>query len=293
MSTENDVARSLRSWLRENRYEDADRVLDAVFDQVPATPQRRAGWLARRFPPMNSNFVRVALVAAVVVVAVIIGANLLPRPSVGPSPSVTPSVAPSEPPLLSGRPTGDLAAGTYRINLTPIPVQLTFALPTGFNHDQYGIEAIHGTSGPNRGIEFQFASNVYPDPCHRAAGAADPAVGPSVDDLVTALTSMVGFQAGPVTDLTIAGFPAKAFDLTNEIDASTCDEQDVRTFVWAGELPPSGSSVGQSERQRIYVVDVQGTRVMIMSYWFPNGDSAAEADAAATLAAIVDSISRR
>ena len=58
MSTDNDVARSLRSWLREDRYEDADRVLDVVFDQIPATPQRSASWLARRFPIMNSNMFR-------------------------------------------------------------------------------------------------------------------------------------------------------------------------------------------------------------------------------------------
>lgn len=239
---------------------------------------------------MNNNVVRVALVAAVLLVAVIVGANLLPRQSVGPTQSVEPSAAPSEPALLYNVPTGDLAAGTYALNLA-IPVRLTFTLPAGFNHDQYGIEAIHGTGGVNRGLEFQFAANVYPDPCHRATGAADPAVGPSVDDLVTAMTSMAGFHAGPVTDLTIAGFPAKAFDLTNGIDASTCDGQDIRTFMWgAGDPPGSGSSVGSDEHQRVYIVDVQGTRLMIMTYTFPNVGAAAEADAAATLKAIVESI---
>jgi hypothetical protein len=55
MSTENDVARSLRSWLKENRHEDADRVLDVVFDQIPATPQRSPSWLARRFPVQRAS----------------------------------------------------------------------------------------------------------------------------------------------------------------------------------------------------------------------------------------------
>jgi hypothetical protein len=85
MSTENDVARSLRSWLREDRHEDADRVLDAVFDQVPATPQRRAGWLARRFPPMN-NTIRIGIAAAAVVVLTIVGWRFLPGPSVSEPP---------------------------------------------------------------------------------------------------------------------------------------------------------------------------------------------------------------
>jgi hypothetical protein len=278
----------IRAFLSEGVEELSDGVYDSVRDQLHHNRQRVVigPW---RLPIMNSNFVRAALVAAVVVVAVIIGANLLSRPSVGPSPSEEPSVTLPEPAFLYNVPTGDLAAGRYELSLA-IPARLTFTLPAGFNHDQGGIEAIHGTTAVNDGLEFQFASNVYPDPCHRATGAADPAVGASVDDLVTAMTSMVGFEAGPVIDLTIGGFPAKAFDLTNEIDSSTCDEQDVRTFVWEGDSPPSGSSVGSGERQRIYIVDVQGRRLMIMTYYFPNGDAAAEAAAAATLKAIVESI---
>ncbi len=49
-------------------------------------------------------------------------------------------------------------------------------------------------------------------------------------------------------------------------------------------------SIGPGQRERIYVLKVQGTRLMIMTYYFPNGDSAAEAAAAASLKAIVDSI---
>ena len=45
MSTDRDVTRIVRSWLHEDAYEDADRVLDLVLDQIDTTPQRRAcGW---------------------------------------------------------------------------------------------------------------------------------------------------------------------------------------------------------------------------------------------------------
>jgi Tol biopolymer transport system component len=108
MSTENDVARSLRSWLREDRHEDADRVLDAVIDQVPATPQRRALWLARRFPDLNSNTVRFGVAAAVLIVAVVFGINFLARPRVGGDPTQTPvEVAPG-----AGTPLGWSSDGT-------------------------------------------------------------------------------------------------------------------------------------------------------------------------------------
>ena len=48
MSTERDVTRIVRSWLRTDEHESADRVLDTVLDLLDATPQRRSWWPARR-----------------------------------------------------------------------------------------------------------------------------------------------------------------------------------------------------------------------------------------------------
>jgi hypothetical protein len=290
MSTDRDVTRIVRSWLHEDAYEDADRILNLVLDEIDTTPQRSASWLSRRFPIMNNNLVRVALVAAVLVVAVVVGASLLPRPSVGPSPTVEPTATASAGPArLDTLPTGDLAAGTYEIDAA-FPVRLTFTVPTGFGHGRGASDGVGIQGNPSgRGIEFQIASNVYPDPCHSLPGAANPPIGPTVDDLVTAMTNLVGFQAGQVTDITIGGLPAKAFDLTNEIDQSTCDVQGVRTFIFADS--GGSSAVGKGERQRIYVMDAQGTRLMIMTYYYSNETGSTDATEAANLAAIVQSIS--
>jgi hypothetical protein len=291
MSTDRDVTtRIVRSWLHEDAHEDADRILNLVLDQIDTTPQRRATWLARRFPLMNNNVVRVALAAAALVAAVIIGAKLLPGPDVGPSPSIEPSPSVQ---LLDALPEGDLFPGTYGLDSNFL-VPLTLTLPPGFNHGRGGPElvGIHTPSG--HGLEFQIVSNVYPDPCHRTAGGPDPAVGPTVDDLVTAMTNMAGFHVGPAVDVTVGGLPAKVIELTNSIDYSTCDQQDVRTVVFG--LPGSvrgngeGSSVGGDEHQRIYILDVRGTRLTIMTYWFPSGNDATDARYVADLQSIVDSI---
>ena len=83
-----------------------DRVLDAVLDQVPATPQRRAGWLARRFPPMNT-YARVGVIAATVLAIAVIGIGLLGRfANVGP-PVPTPSL------VVSPSPVANPLAGTW------------------------------------------------------------------------------------------------------------------------------------------------------------------------------------
>jgi hypothetical protein len=81
MSTDDDVARSLGSWLREDRHEDADRVLNVVFDQVPATPQRQPIWRTWRQSVM-SNMVRVAIVATAAVIVVFFGYSIL-QPGIG------------------------------------------------------------------------------------------------------------------------------------------------------------------------------------------------------------------
>jgi hypothetical protein len=290
MSTDRDVTRIVRSWLHEDAYENADRVLDVVLDQLDTTPQRSPSWLARRFPPMNSTM-RIALAVAAVVAIAIVGISLLIPKNVGnPTESPTASAIPAgSPPRLDRLPTGLLAAGTYEIDAV-FPVRLTFAVPKGFEHGRGASDGVGIQGNPGgRGIEFQIASNVYRDPCDSSAGPADPPIGGSVDDLVTAMTTMVDFQAGPVTDVTIGGLPAKAFDLTNEIDQANCDAESLPTFLFTDTHAPGG--VGTGERQRIYVMDVQGTRLMIMTYYFSNETGSTDATEAATLAAIVQSIS--
>jgi len=73
MSSERDATRIVRSFLEEGVAVLPDRVLDAVLDQLPATPQRQAGWLARRFTHMHSNRIRFGAAAAAAAVVALIG----------------------------------------------------------------------------------------------------------------------------------------------------------------------------------------------------------------------------
>ena len=63
MNADRDVTRIVRSWLEEGVDVLPDRVLDRVFDQLPATPQRRSWWPVRRFASMNTP-IRYAIAAA-------------------------------------------------------------------------------------------------------------------------------------------------------------------------------------------------------------------------------------
>ena len=94
MSQERDVTRLVRSWIREDQHESADRILGVVLDRLDTTPQRRS-WPAWRSNLMNTYVKLIAAAAAVLVVA-FAGYQLLPRSAgVGGDPTIAPSPSPS------------------------------------------------------------------------------------------------------------------------------------------------------------------------------------------------------
>jgi hypothetical protein len=109
MSTDRETTRIVRSWLEEGVTALPDRVLDAVLDQVPATPQRRPFWRAWRSPYMN-NPVRYVVAAAAVLAVAVIGYQFLPGISGpgAPTTSMAPTTAPSPSPAV-------LARGTFKL----------------------------------------------------------------------------------------------------------------------------------------------------------------------------------
>jgi hypothetical protein len=136
VSTDRDVERIVRSWMDEGVTQLPDRVLDLVLDQIPATPQRRASWLARRTPTMNT-FARFALVAAAVIVAIAVGIGLFARPSdVGPPTEPTASSTPS--PASSASPSGpdNPLIGTWLAPRVTCAQQIATLHAAGFTDEQ-------------------------------------------------------------------------------------------------------------------------------------------------------------
>jgi hypothetical protein len=128
MSTDRDITRIVRSWLDEGVTVLPDRVLDAVLDQVPSTPQRRAWWPARRLPTLNT-YARFGLVAAAALLAGVVGIGIY-RNSVGgpavPTHSSTPSSSPSP----------DLIVGTWTAPEVTCAQQMATVKAAGFTTKQ-------------------------------------------------------------------------------------------------------------------------------------------------------------
>ena len=136
MSFDPETTRIVRSWLDQGVTELPDRVLDAVLDQVPATPQSRATWWpARRLSTMSTTL-KFGLAAVVVAVAALIGINYLGAPTSvgGPGPDVpsSPASVPTPEPTPTPQPTpeSNLEAGeTFTLSLPQYPVVLTATIP--------------------------------------------------------------------------------------------------------------------------------------------------------------------
>jgi len=88
MTEPRDSTRIVRSWLESGSTAIPDHVLDAALSEVHSTPQRRP-WSPWRSPRMQP-FLRFGAVAAVLVLAVILGRQLLPSFSGIGGPSPTP-----------------------------------------------------------------------------------------------------------------------------------------------------------------------------------------------------------
>ena len=73
-------------------------------------------------------------------------------------------------------------------------------------------------------LTFNIVDEVFPDPCGAPGDRhLDPA-GPTVDDLVTALTHIKGYDAGAVTNVNVGGLPAKSFEL-NDAATNVCQPE--------------------------------------------------------------------
>jgi hypothetical protein len=123
------------------------------------------------------------------------------------------------------------------------------------------------------GGEFSvwIVGNVVADPCDRPERLLEPPVGPSVEELVVAISGLSGFTATRPTDITIDGHPGRAFELTAPTDvAGFCVLK-----TW-GSTPGDTKNVNFGEVNLIRIVDVDGVRVMITGGYFPTLTTSAQ-----------------
>jgi hypothetical protein len=193
-----------------------------------------------------------------------------------PSPTSTPRA-------LDVGPQGPLEPGTY-VTASPFLSRVTFSLPPGWFGNMGGPYAVFldpgmgAVSADDGLVEFVIFNKVYADPCHPDRGLLNPLPGPSVDDLANALASLPSLVATTPTAVTVAGYHGKQLTLTAPTSITTCS-------VW--ELPLGAyNTMVPGQRDRIWILDINGQRLVIDAPEVPSESSADKAN----VQAILDSI---
>lgn len=253
-----------------------------------------------------SNYSRLTIAAAAVLVVAAVGYNLLPGSGgpggPGPSPTGTALPTATPEPTATPQPTGPVAlplgpvpAGTYVARPFSVPnesIRFQLTLPAGWDaggppgRAPVGAAPATGYEGPD-GMSFGFltVTSLESDPCHWSEGT-DIAVAPTVDDLATALAANPNYETTVPADVTLGGFSGKRIDVQVPagLDLATCD--DGQFWVWAVADGQTLYAQGPEGRFHLWILDVLGTRVIVMTHDFPG----TPADDQAELQAIVDSM---
>lgn len=245
-----------------------------------------------------SNIFRLTAVAAVVLVAVVGGVMLLPGNSSGPgTPTATASPTPSPSP--SPSPSAKVAIGlmdpgTYRIDFASrTPVPFTFTVPAGWAGRPDGYVYKNVDQPDELGFLPFIVTHIYADACNSAGALTE--VGPTVDDLVRALVDQVGSDASTPVDATLGGYPAKRIDMSvpAELDTATCRYPGELIQIWADPaetgffaLPVDPANPAADQVSRVYVADVNGDRVVILTGHAPGASTSDIAE----LDGVIDSI---
>ena len=304
MSTDHDAKRIVRSWLHEDRHEDADRVLGAVLDQVKTTPQHRPRWSVGGMLTMN-KFLAAGLGAAAVVAVLFIGAQLRNTPIPG-GPSGTQSAAPSEAPASvapSSAGDGSLPVGLHvmvstvglnedRATVT-IPAPGWFAEPDegSLTKDLGGDDRVTVVAVP--GDHYRVPRNIcsWQGPgLYRGAETVDELVAYLAEQTWDIPEGLLTRDFSTPVDITIGGHPGQS--ITGAVPGSDPDGCDEHRFCSLADRDGGQCLLSHLEPNAIVTVWISAPPdrnprfwVVAASYWPTTGS-----DLRAEMMAIVDSM---
>jgi hypothetical protein len=153
-----------------------------------------------------------------------------------------------------------------------------FTQPDGWDNIGWGV-----TKGdPIFGLLFMEVGNTFTDPCQSIA--LDPPVGPTVDDLASVWADQPALNATAPTDITVDGFHGQQVEFTvpdyavgeNEDD---CADGGHFMLLEGVDTPGDGYwAQGPNQHHQLWILDVDGTRVVIGAGWFPDTSAQDRAD---------------
>jgi hypothetical protein len=228
---------------------------------------------------MTQNKTRAAVMSRPALVAGLFVLGGLAGCSSGSSAESQPPASPATPSAsLRSIPAGEgnvdeaIEPGRYRIPTSVwSAADFTVTFPEGWSV-QYG-HVYHQNDQQGETAEFYAIDldEIYTDSCH---GEGVPqALGPSVNDLVTALAEQKGTDAGEPVETTVGGHPATRVDIKipKGLDLAECrlaDDGVLGLQLWYSEPADKYFVVQPGGLASVYVLDVNGDRQVFLTQQF-------------------------
>ncbi len=208
-----------------------------------------------------------------------------PRTSASPTAPSDPSPTPTIQDIMELEPFAPLEPGNYYIDpdLDPsTPLRVVYEVP--FEGWLMWIGATNSGEGAHVMVSITTVTNLVRHGC-RDHSWADPPVGPSVDDLATALADLAPFRVTvPPKDVTIYGYSGKYLQLTvpdlpvegkgDDRSFAGCIDGNLKSWVAAIDTGPGDAFYGYNgepgRTEDFWILDVEGTRLMIEANWSPD-----------------------
>jgi hypothetical protein len=210
--------------------------------------------------------------------------------SVGPSETNT---APAVQDVWALQPFSPLEPGTYFMDADTdpsTPLRVVYEIPAEGWSSWIGA-AKFGPDDGHVSVSITTVVNLIADGC-RDHLAADPPVGPTVDDLATALSELAPFEVtAPPSDVTVYGYRGKHLELTvPDVAFDRCDAGDLRSWIAPMDAAEEGDAfygyTGPGYLEEFWILDVEGTRLMIAAGRSPGSPSEDLAELRAILGSI-------
>lgn len=320
MTDDRSLERAARSWIEAGPTRAPDSAVERALLTIETTPQQRDLRILRRFHLMT---VHPRIVAAALGGVLVIGAAAFlmgrtgqsdvggPAAPASPSPAVPGSASPAAPSSSNAPlalPEGTLAAGVYVATpfapggpatscMTPPQpgcseseddaIRVTFTVPNGWagiGGNAVWLADAESLAPDGAVLAFGRGGWLHSNPCltaeQLATGALpDVAVGPGVDDFADAIAGHPLLDATDPVAAMLGGYSGKYVDLQLPSDLTGCTAS---YYPWE----PGAYAQGPSNRWHLWILDVEGVRVVVQTIDYP-GTSEQDRD---ELRAMVESI---
>ena len=162
------------------------------------------------------------------------------------------------------------------------PLRVTYQVAPGDWEAWFGaVKLLVADESQSTGLSIATVTNLATDGCLDPT-PLDPPVGPTVDDLATALSQLAPFDVtAPPTDVTLFGFEGKHLELSGpstDVDCLDADPYNRTTPIDGGSF--SGDD-GPGLTVELWILDVEGTRLVLVKLDSPDtpAQDVAERDA--------------